>query len=460
MSEGMPALPAPALLRRSIGLTGTVAIVVGGVIGMGIFVLVAPMAALAGEMLWLAITVAVVLSMACALPLIQLASALPRAGGGYFFVSRMFTPYLGALTSHCGVLGGAFSSALVTKGLASYLVEQSGFDVSPNAVGVVILALLYCVYRFGLRLATQVQALLVAQLLLALGIYVFRGATRSGVALSFTLPQGAGPFFMAVLLAYTLSMGAQALAEIGEEVRDARRTIPLALLISGGIILAVYVAVTGVFLRAVPYDYDAYQVMRAPLATSAANFLGPHSLLFLNIAAVSAGLTSLNAAASSLPRELFAQARDGLLSPWLATIHAPTGTPMNAVTVYCFLAGLLTITPISIAFCGYMVAVGIMMLSIPISLAALRLRSRYPERFQSAFVHFPNTALWVCVILATLCSAGFITLVAFEAPLVLLIYMMWAILVSAGYLHARKRLEARGIDLAAIAREIPGYNAN
>ncbi len=447
---------APAALKRTIGLAGTTAIVVGGVIGMGIFILVAPMGALAGEALWLAISIAISLALVSALPLIQLASALPRAGGGYVFVSRMFSPLPGTITSFYGVLGGAFSSALVTKGLAAYLVEQTGHAVPVNLVGAIILVLLYLVYRFGVRLAAQLQVLMVAQLLLALAIYAVCGAAHSGVALSFTFPQGVGPFFMAVILAYNLSLGTQVLAEVGEEVHHARRTIPLALFIGGGIILVFYIIVSGVFLRAVPYDYDAYKTMPAPLAQSAVEFLGPGAMFFLNVGAVSAGLTSLNAAATCLPRELFAQARDGVLPEWFARIHAPTGSPMNAVTAYFLASIVLTLSPISIAFCGYMVAVGIMLLSIPVSLAALRLRSHYPERYASAFVRFPGSVLWVCAVLSVLCSAAFIVIIALEAPLVLALYASYTALVAAGYLCVRAIRAKQGVDLVARAREIPG----
>lgn len=445
-----------ATLKRTIGLIDTTAIVVGGVIGMGIFVLIAPMAALAGETLWLVITIALVLSMAGALPLIQLASALPRAGGGYFFVSRMFSPYPAMLTSNWGILGGVFSSIMVTKGLSSYVIEQIGIDFSPDAAGALVLVLLYVIYRFGLRLAMQIQVVLVIQLLVALGIYASVGTFNYGIAMSFDMPRGSGDFFMAVVLAYSLSMGTQVLAEIGEEVHNARRTIPLSLCIGGSIILLVYVLVSGVFLRAIPYDYDRYQSMQAPLAESASLFLGSPALIFLNVAAISAGLTSLNAAAGSLPREFFAQARDGILPAWFGRIHAPTGTPMNAVTAYFLLSIVLMLSPLSIAFCGYMVAVGIMMLSIPVSMAALRLHKKYPDRYRTAYVRFPLPLLRICTILSVVCSAGFILLIALETPLVLLLYGIWTLIISGIYAYRKQILRQQGIDISQIAKNIPG----
>ena len=96
-------------LQRTIGLAGASALVVGGVIGAGIFVMVRDIGALAGPAIWLSFVVAIAVSMIGVIPLIQLAGALPTAGAGYMFASRMLTPYLGVMVSAWVLLGGACS---------------------------------------------------------------------------------------------------------------------------------------------------------------------------------------------------------------------------------------------------------------------------------------------------------------------------------------------------------------
>ncbi len=126
---------------------------------------------------------------------------------------------------------------------------------------------------------------------------------------------------------------------------------------------------------------------------------------------------------------------------------------MNAVTAYCLLAIALTLLPVSVAFCGYMVAVGISMLSILGAMAALRLPGRYPAEYQCAFVRFPAWLLRACVLITIICSTGFVFLVALEAPSALLLYLGWTALITVWYIAVRRRLRLRGIDLAASARQ-------
>ncbi len=79
-------------LDRPIHLLGGVALVIGGVIGMGIYALIAAVGAYAGTTLWLAFILAITVSVVGVAPLIQLSSAMPRAGGGYLYVSGSSIP--------------------------------------------------------------------------------------------------------------------------------------------------------------------------------------------------------------------------------------------------------------------------------------------------------------------------------------------------------------------------------
>ena len=78
-------------LEKRIGLAGGTAIVVGGVIGMGAYALVPSIAQKAGNAAWLAMTIAMLVSVVSVLPLIQISSALPVAGGGYMYASYFLT---------------------------------------------------------------------------------------------------------------------------------------------------------------------------------------------------------------------------------------------------------------------------------------------------------------------------------------------------------------------------------
>jgi APA family basic amino acid/polyamine antiporter len=136
-------------LDRPIGLPGGIALVIGGVIGMGIYALIAAVGAQAGSALWIAFTLAIIVSAIGVTPLIQIASALPRAGGGYLFTSRLINPLVGTVTSFLAILGASSSTAMVALGLAGYMTPFLPVDVPVRVIAVILPVLFYALYFCG-----------------------------------------------------------------------------------------------------------------------------------------------------------------------------------------------------------------------------------------------------------------------------------------------------------------------
>lgn len=429
----------PLQLRRTIGLAGASALVVGGVIGAGIFVMVRDIGALAGTATWLAFVTAIVVSMIGVIPLVQLAGALPSAGAGYMFASRMLTPGLGVLVSAWVLLGGACSVSVATRTLAQYLQDYllAGLPVGVMAAG--ILGVFYGIYCFGVRLAMSLQVVLAVQFLSALLLYGVAGAFHSGLAMTLEPVAGGGGFLMSVLLCYAICLGFQIVAEMGEEIHDARRAIPRALLIGGGIVAFIYILVGTVFVTSIPFDAARYAAMKAPLRESAALFLPPGLVHFIGLGALTAGLAALNAAAMTLPRELFALARDGLLPGWLARVDRRTGAPRNAVTVYFLLVAVLLLCQFDTDFYGYMAATGVLSISAVLGVAALQLYRRFPQNYARAYIQFPPGILFACAAITLLASLGFGAVVVYERPAVIGAYAVWTLVVGAYYFRRTRR---------------------
>ncbi len=423
----------PLQLSRTIGLAGASALVVGGVIGAGIFVMVRDIGALAGSAIWLSFVVAIVISMIGVIPLIQLAGALPSAGAGYMFASRMLSPYLGVIISAWVLLGGACSVSVATRTLAQYLQGYLLDSVPVGLMAAGILALFYGIYRFGVRLAMSLQMLLAVQFLSALLLYGISGAFHAGLAVTLKPIQGATGFLLSVLLCYAICMGFQIIAEMGEEIRDARRTIPRALLIGGGIVAFIYILVGTVFVTTLPYDTLRYAAMKAPLRESAEIFLPTGLVHFIGLGALTAGLAALNAAALTLPREIFALARDNILPSSLARIDPRSGAPRNAVTAYFILVGSLLLCQFETDFYGYMAALGVLAISSALGLAALRLCTQFPLHYAHAYIQFPQHLLYGCAVITAAASLGFGAVMVYERPWVIGAYAAWTLIVSLGY---------------------------
>ena len=445
-------------LDRPIGLAGGVALVIGGVIGMGIYALIAAVGAQAGSALWIAFTLAIIVSAIGVTPLIQIASALPRAGGGYLFTSRLINPLVGTVTSFLAILGGSSATAMVSVGLAGYMTPYLPFGVPVRVIAVVLPVIFYALYFFGLRLAAWIQILLAAQLIVALLVYGFSGAFKFGMHFSVSLPQGVGGLIMATILCYSVCMGFQVITEMGEEMKNARRNIPLSLLIGGVIVLIIYLVVGTVFISAVAYDFETIKAMHAPLMDTGKIFLPGFWVIFLSIGAVSAGLTSFNAGAIALPRELFSQARDGIMPAILGRLHRRTRTPMNAVTAYFLFTIFLILFGQSVDFYGVMTAVGILMMTAIVAIAAVRLPAKFPRHYEKAYFRLSRSWLVLIAVISVASCLCFIFLVLMELPVVGLIYAGWIVLVSIYYWARVRWLKKSGVDWQARIRRIPGFD--
>ncbi len=441
----MPEAPKPETnLRRSIGLLGGVALVVGAVIGAGIFVLIAEIAAQAGPAIGVAFALAMLVSLISVFPLIQVSGALPRAGAGYFYSSRLLSPFIGLLASWWIILGGMCLTIVSTLTLGVYVNQYLPFGLPLEMTAILLLLVFYGVYLLGLRVAVAMQVVMMVQFVTALAIYAIKGAASTDLVFALNAPAGTVPLLMAVLLCYSTCLGFQVVAELGEEMREPRRNIPLSLLIGGLITATVYMVVGTVFVSTMRLDAAGYRALEAPLSESAVGFLGPFWLRFLALAAIMAGLTSLNAGATALPREIFAQARDGLLPKALAKVSPRTGAPQHAVTV--FLAGVLLWLSLGWAlgqdvdYYGYTGAIGILVMSSVICVAALRLPKRYPEELAKAYIRFPQWFMALCTVITILASLGFGAVIIRERPSALYVYALATAAATAYYrLTKRKR---------------------
>ncbi len=434
-------------LARTIGLGGAIAFVVGGVVGAGIYALIGPIGAQAGTAIWLAFAIAIVVSLLGAIPLIQLASALPRAGAGYLYASRLLSPVMGTITSAWVILGGACSTCVVSLALVSYMPLPKAVAAHPHLAAVAVVTIFYFILLLGVRFAMGLQIVMAAQMLAALLVYIIAGVAQVDLAFSVVPRGGASGFLLAVILCYNTCLGFQVLAEMGEEIRDARRTIPLALFVGSGLVAVIYILVGMVFVNSLPFDPAAYESINAPLSASGALLLSPALLAFLNFGAVTAGLTSLNAAAIAIPRELYAQARDGLLPSRIARIAPHAKAPLVALSVFIGLVVVLMLTQRDLDFYGYMAAVGIQLMTSVMCFACLRLRARDPDAFASAYIRFPTGVLILCTVVTVIASIGFVALIAIERPGVALAYLMLSVAAWSYYRLRRETLLRSGRDL-------------
>jgi basic amino acid/polyamine antiporter, APA family len=348
--------PEPAAYLPRLGLFSAAMAVVGGIIGAGIFLNPAIVAARVGTSSLVITTwvLGAVVAIAGALVFAELGSRHSAAGGGYVYLRDAFGPLPAFLYGWTLLLvintGSIAAVALTFAGYAADLLGLSDSAVRPLAVGSIVA--LSIINYLGVRSGALVQNLLTLLKLAALALLIGVGLTTSVHAPAPPLsgipvaPDGAWPVFMAIgaalipiLFAYG---GWQNTNFIAAEIRDAQRQLPRALLLGIAIVVLVYVLVNVAYLRVLGVAglaasrAPASEVMRAGLGTTGG------TIIAAGIVASTFGF--LNLVILTAPRVYQAMAADGLFFQSVARLHPRYRTPSVALGLQAVasLAVLLT----------------------------------------------------------------------------------------------------------------------
>jgi APA family basic amino acid/polyamine antiporter len=333
-------------LRRELGTFDTTMVVVGGIIGAGIFVNPAVVASRlpSGALVLAAWIVGGAIAMAGALVFAELAAAIPLAGGEYVYLREAWHPLVGFLFGWASLLliqgGGIAAVAITFAQYALRLVGRGGQGATPLALVLAIaaIALLAGINVLGIKPGSRVLNGLVILKILSLGVLIAGGlfmppgepAASTGAGAGRALPAAGFLGFGAALVPILFSYGGwQSANVVAEETRDPRRTLPRALLAGTIIVILVYVAVNVVYLRALGRDGLASTL--TPAADAVRRLFGSGTDRFLAAAIAISAFGFLDLSFLAPTRISYAMARDGLFFPALARVHPRFGTPALAI---------------------------------------------------------------------------------------------------------------------------------
>ena len=290
-------------LRRRLGLADAIVIGCGSMIGAGVFAVWGPAAAAAGTGLLIGLAVAAVVAYCNATSSAQLAAVHPESGGTYVYARRQLGPAWGHLAGWGFVVGKMASAAAMALTAGAYLWPE--YD---RVVAVAAVVLIVAVNLGGITRTVAVTRVLVAVSVLVLFGIIAAGWSAPSASLGRITPLDTSPFGILRSAGYLFFAfaGYARIATLGEEVRDPARTIPRAIPVALGVVLALYAAVAVTVLAVVPVDVLAGSDAPLQLVVEAA---GAERLA--SVTRVGAGLASLGRAAQPDPGDLPHGAGDG-----------------------------------------------------------------------------------------------------------------------------------------------------
>lgn len=344
----------PALLR-DLGFGPAISIVVGVVIGSGIFLVPAEMMQAAGsaKLVYLAWIVGGVFSFFGAVTYSQLGAMKPQSGGEYIYIRDAFGPLPGFLTGWAWtVVIKPSSLAAISTGIVRILGSSHSFSFlmlpagqltgSGKVVAIAFVAFISIVNYVGVRRAGNFQ-LAFTVLKIALIIVIAALAFTSAGTWSHFSQQYAGAtggiagFVAAVTAALWAYDGWSDLNMVAEEVKDPERNIPLALIGGFLVIAALYMIVNAAVQFALPAA--AVATSSSPMSDAVRNsILGGAAAIIVSIAMVISLTASLNGVAMSGSRMTFALSRDGNFFSSLSKVHPRFHTPHVAIIVQAVLS--------------------------------------------------------------------------------------------------------------------------
>lgn len=326
-------------LKKELGLFDVYVISTGAMISSGFFLLPGLAAAKAGPSVVLAYAIAGILILPAMFSQAELATAMPRAGGTYYFLDRALGPMAGTIGGLGTYLALVLKTAFALIGIGAYLTIYFDLPIKPVAVALTVVFMAFNI--FGAKETTGLQRLLVSILIFVLVFFVTQGlwsifgsGTTEVTSDHFVpfMPAGVGGLLATVGFVFVSYAGLTKVASVAEEVENPDRNLPLGMILSLATTTVIYVV--GIYILVAAIEPAELHSDLTPVATASKYVLSwptpALGLILIVVAATAAFASTGNAGILAASRYPFAMARDRLVPSFLANLGR-FRTPVLAV---------------------------------------------------------------------------------------------------------------------------------
>ncbi|MFP4460366.1 MAG: amino acid permease [Candidatus Zixiibacteriota bacterium] len=315
-------------LKKGLGFLDVFALASGAMISSGIFILPGLAFAKAGPSVFLSYFFAGLLALTGALNVAELSSAMPRAGGDYFFITRSMGPLVGTVSGMLSWFALSLKTAFAIIGIAEIIFILSGFDIIACSI---LATLVFVVLNIiGVSAAGKFEIAIVFGLLAIMAFYTIAGLPKVKI-MNFEpfTPNGFNSTLVTSGFVFVSFGGLLKVASISEEIDNPKVNIPAGIFASLGVVTLFYSLLLIVTVGTL--DGKVLSGSTTPISDSARAFLGQGGFIALTIAAMLAFISTGNAGIMSASRYPYALSRDSLLPDFISKLHPGSKTPIVSI---------------------------------------------------------------------------------------------------------------------------------
>ncbi|MDW8797913.1 APC family permease [Staphylococcus pseudoxylosus] len=385
-------------LKKVLGFTDVLGIAIGQIIGAGVMSLTGIGIQMTGSGITPAFILSAVITLLTMFPIAILGSTLPTTGGMYQYTSRLLSPKTGIFWLMLFMFL-QITLSLYALSFAQYL-EGLFPGVPVRTVAFLLLTILFIVNIVGIKSASIIGNLMVITLIIALSCFIIFGMphVNFGVFNSSSMwPDGFTGFFTAVGLVSFATGGAQVVAELGGEMKNPKRDIPIVIIVATIFVGILYAFIASIAVGVLPIP----EVAGRPLTSVAKEILPTPIFIFFMIGgAMFALATTLNSTFTWVTKSLLIAIHDGYLPKALGHVNKRFGTPHWLLLIFYIIGALPIVTGMSLNVVAQLgTGISLIVFAFP-ALAVTQLPKKYPEAYKQSPFKVPYPVLIVIAITA------------------------------------------------------------
>ncbi|HHZ79431.1 MAG TPA: amino acid permease [Candidatus Lambdaproteobacteria bacterium] len=329
------------MLKKELTLFNVYAIATGTTLSAGFFLLPGIAFNEAGPAVVLSYLIAAIPLIPAMFSMVELATAMPRAGGAYYFLDRSMGPFVGTIGGLGTWLALVLKTAFALIGMGAYL--RIFWPEVPVVTLAIILAVFFGIVNlFGARKTGTFQVFMVFALLLILFVFIVQGVPQINLQhFEGFFDKGGISVISTAGLVYISYVGITNIASVAEEIENPERNLPLGVFLAIATAIAVYAVGTTIMVGVLPAKELAQDL--TPVASAAEVLFGNWGKIGVTVAAVIAFASVANAGILSASRYPLAMSRDHLI-PGLFSKLTPRNIPHYGIAVTVGLIIFLVLT--------------------------------------------------------------------------------------------------------------------